>query len=147
MVQRPDSLVWQIVGRNNSFQMKTNGRTRRSGVVIFSSEKGNLVSRSSFKYSGLANTKALDISATAENTAVISVKTNKASTKPKNGQASSDANKCFKRSSASVKSLVAKNYYRRDLEAAALAKYSKVYQANRIAKNVKKAQTSKQGRN
>mmetsp|Transcript_22033 Transcript_22033/g.21178 ORF Transcript_22033/g.21178 Transcript_22033/m.21178 type:complete len:148 (-) Transcript_22033:50-493(-) len=146
MVQCPDSLVWQIVGRNNCFQKKVNGHTKRSGCTIFSAEKGNLASISSFKFSGLANSKAVDISATSDNTTVISVKTSKSSTYPRKAQASSGANKCFKRSSATVKSLVANNYYRRDLEAAALAKYSKVYQANRISKKVRKSHPSKLGR-
>jgi len=147
MVSCPDSLVWQIVGQNNSFQKKVNGSTKRSGATTFSNEKGNLYSVNSFKFSGLANSKAVDVSATSDNTTVISTKTKSAATSPKKSQASAAANKCFKRSSGTVKNLVASNYYRRDLEAAALAKYSAVYKANKISKNVKKGLPVKTGRN
>ena len=147
MVQCPDSLVWQIVGRNNSFQKKVNGQTKRSGATTFSVEKGNLYSKNSFKFSGLANSKAVDISATADNSTAISTKTKSAATSPKKTLASASAGKCFKRSSGTVKSLVAANYYRRDLAKASLAKYSAVYKANRIAKKEKAAVPMKKGRN
>merc|ERR1719183_2664390 len=61
MVNAPDSLVWAIIGQNNSFMKKRNGRSSRTGAVRFSTEKGNLASLSTFKYSGLANSKAIDV--------------------------------------------------------------------------------------
>ena len=62
MVAAADSLVWEIVKNNNSFMRKKNGRTARSGSIRFSTERGNLMSRSTYKYSGLANSKTIDIS-------------------------------------------------------------------------------------
>ena len=56
-----DSLVWLLVKDNNSFLHKR-GRTARSGAVQFSNEPGNLLNVNNFKYSGLANSKAVDVS-------------------------------------------------------------------------------------
>jgi large subunit ribosomal protein L28e len=56
-----ESLVWMLIKNNNAFLQKR-GRTARSGAVQFSSERGNLMNVNSFKYSGLANSKAIDIS-------------------------------------------------------------------------------------
>jgi large subunit ribosomal protein L28e len=60
-MQSADSLIWLLVKDNNSFLHKR-ARTSRAGGVQFSSEPGNLLSVNSFKYSGLANSKAIDIS-------------------------------------------------------------------------------------
>jgi large subunit ribosomal protein L28e len=56
-----DALVWELVKNNNAFLVKRN-RTSRDGAVQFSSEPGNLLNVNSFKYSGLANSKAVDVS-------------------------------------------------------------------------------------
>jgi large subunit ribosomal protein L28e len=61
-----DALVWQLVKDNNAFLVKR-GRTNRDGAVQFSREAGNLLNVNSFKYSGLANRKAVDISAKDKN--------------------------------------------------------------------------------
>ena len=55
------SLVWYLIRDNNSFLVKR-GRTARDGSVQFSSEKGNLMSVNTWKYSGLANEKTIDVS-------------------------------------------------------------------------------------
>jgi hypothetical protein len=55
------SLIWHIIRDNNSFMVKRE-RTSRAGAVQFSSEPGNLLNAHSFKYSGLANNRAIDIS-------------------------------------------------------------------------------------
>ncbi len=56
------ALVWELVKNNNSFLVKRE-RTNRVGAVAFSREPGNLLNVNSAKYSGLANDKAVDISA------------------------------------------------------------------------------------
>ncbi len=55
-----DALVWQLVKDNNAFLVKR-GRTSRDGAVQFSRETGNLLGVNSFKYSGLANSKAVGL--------------------------------------------------------------------------------------
>ncbi len=68
-----DALVWQLVKNNNSFLHKV-GRTNRSGAVQFSSEPGNLMSVNSFKYSGLANSKTIDISSSKKGGVTLKLK-------------------------------------------------------------------------
>ena len=146
MVQCPDSLVWELVKSNNSFMKKVNGRTKRSGTASFSVEKGNLRSTSSFRNSGLANSKAIDIAATSDNRASLSTKTGKAATAPKKAMASSGLNKSFRRVEKTIMSQTANVNYRADLKDDALAKFSIIYRANRAAKGVKKGVPVKEGR-
>jgi len=113
----------------------------------FSVEKGNLRNISSYKFSGIANSKSVDVTCTPANTAILTTKTaSKAATQPKKGSVDIPINKNFKRVTKTIESQIADNYYRPDLKNAALAKYSKVYQANRIAKGIKKAVPVKKGR-
>eukprot|EP00804_Cyclotella_cryptica_P011229 CCRYP_007728-RB/>CCRYP_007728-RB protein AED:0.37 eAED:0.40 QI:1900/0.33/0.5/1/0.66/0.5/4/0/190 len=146
MVAISDSLAWELVKRNNSFMRKKNGQTRRSGAVTFSIERGNLMSKSSYKYSGLANSKSIDITATPDNRAALTKKTKKAASSGKSGNAVIALNKDFRRVENTIKSQATDNYYRPDLKSEALAKYTVVYRANRAAKGVKKAVPIKRGR-
>merc|ERR1712003_334731 len=147
MVQVPDQLVWEIIRRNNSYLLKKNGKTKRSGKVAFSVEKGNLKSLNQLKYSGIANTKVMDIVCTDEHRAQLITKTaSKASTKPNKGRVFTNINKDFRRSESIIMKQTVDNYYRRDLKAAALGKYTKVYQANRRANGITKPVPVKKGR-
>lgn len=146
MVAAPDSLLWELVKNNSSFMRKKNGQTPRSGSVRFSVERGNLLSKSSYKYSGLANSKTIDISATPDNRAALTLKTKKAVNSGKAGRASISLNKDFRRTEMTIRSQATDNYYRPDLKSAALAKYTAVYRSNRVAKGVKKVAPVKKGR-
>ena len=139
MVAAADSLVWELVKNNNSFMRKKSGKTSRSGSVRFSVERGNLASLSTYKYSGIANSKTIDISSTDDNSAALTLKT-------KSGKATIALNKSFRRTAKTITGQAADNYYRSDLKSAALAKYSAVYRGNRAAKGVKKARAVKRGR-
>ena len=145
MVACSDNLVWECIKNNNSFMKKVNGRSKRSGTMRFSVEKGNLRSLSSFKHSGIANSKAVGVSCSDKNSAVLSLKT---ASKSDNTIAVEDIpiNKSFKRVAKTIEGKVASNFYRPDLKGDALAKFSAVYKANRIAKEVKKAVPVKKGR-
>lgn len=56
-----DSLVWLCVKNNNAFLVKRGKKNSRCGATMFSKESGNLLNVNSFKYSGLANSKTIDI--------------------------------------------------------------------------------------
>jgi len=147
MVSCPDSLVWEITRRNTSFMKKRNGKTKRSGVVAFSTEKGNIKSINLFKYSGLANSKTCDVTFTENNGASLLVKTtSKAAAQPKKGKAVIPVKKDFRRVESTIKKSTSDVFYRRDLSAALLGKWTKVYQANRRAKGVKPVVPTKKGR-
>mmetsp|Transcript_114802 Transcript_114802/g.161235 ORF Transcript_114802/g.161235 Transcript_114802/m.161235 type:complete len:151 (+) Transcript_114802:66-518(+) len=147
MVNCPDSLVWELTRSNTSFLKKRNGKTKRSGTISFSTEKGNVKSLNQFKYSGLANSKAANIVCTDNNRANLIVKTaSKAATQPKKGVATIPMNKDFYRVESAIRKHTQDNFYRRDCEAALLGKWTKVYQANRRAKGIKKTVPCKKGR-
>ena len=55
-----EALVWHLIRDNNSFLHKR-GRTNRAGSVQFSSEPGNLMNVNTFKFSGIANNKTIDL--------------------------------------------------------------------------------------
>jgi large subunit ribosomal protein L28e len=148
MVSCPDSLLWEITKRSNSFLVKRNGNTKRSGAVEFSTEKGNIKSLNQFKYSGVANSKVFDVVCTDENKAQLIVKTaSKAGNKPSKAKACIPINRIdFRRGENTIKKNTSETFYRRDLESAALAKWTKVYNANKRAKGVKKLVPVKKGR-
>lgn len=147
MVHAPDSLVWELTRRNTSFMKKVNGRTKRSGAIRFSVEKGNVRSLSQFQYSGLANSKAVDVVCTAANGAELIKKTaSKAHSFPAKATSATPVNKDFRKVESVILGQAIDNYYRPDLKKAVLAKWTKVYQANRRAKGVKKPVPAKKGR-
>ena len=146
MVTCPDSLVWGLTKRNSSFLKKRNGKTKRSDTISFSSEKGNLTSLNQFKYSGLANSKVCDIVCTDDNRASLIVKTASKASQPKKSKAEIPMNKDFRRVESAIRKNTSDVFYRRDLEAAMLGKWTKVYQANRRAKGIKKTVPTKKGR-
>lgn len=147
MVQISDSLLWELTKNNTSFMKKVNGRTKRSGCVKFSTEKGNLKCLSKATYSGLANAKTVDIIATEENQAHMVKKTSsKHHQFPRLGHAVTHIKKDFARAEHVIKTQVVDNFYRPDLKDAVMAKYTKIYEGNRRAKGIKKIVPVKKGR-
>ncbi|KAF9911052.1 hypothetical protein EC991_004925 [Linnemannia zychae] len=101
-------LTWLLIKNNNSFLVK------RSGVQ-FSSEAGNLLNKNSFKFSGLANKKTIDIAAAASGRGVV-VSTPKTKVTLTKG---------IRKSARSVAGLTRAGY-RADLRKAALARVAAV---------------------
>ena len=149
MVNAPDALVWSMVSRHNSFMKKRNGRTRRSGALCFSTEPCNLRSMSSFRDSGLANSKGLDVTSVAGEKGPVlkfSKKTvSKASTPAKSTQVTPLTTSSYRKA---VASLSKQNvHYRADLEADLKAKYDRVANAIKVEKGTRKGYNVKTGRN
>ncbi|KAF9897166.1 60S ribosomal protein L28, partial [Lobosporangium transversale] len=102
-------LTWLLIKNNNSFLVKRNG-------VQFSSEAGNLLNKNSFKYSGLANKKTVDITAAPSGRGVV-VATKKAKVsayKPAKTITKVTLTKGIRKSARSVAGLT-RNGYRPDL--------------------------------
>ncbi|KAL3907620.1 MAG: hypothetical protein SGILL_008797 [Bacillariaceae sp.] len=148
MVFCSDSLVWEITKRNSSFLNKKNGSTKRSGCVEFSTEKGNIKSLNLFKYSGVSNSKVFDVVCTKANKAeLIKKAASKSSDKPSKTKTVIPIKRSdFNRGVSTIKKNTSDVFYRRDLEQAALGKWTKVYQANKRAKGTKKTVPVKKGR-
>jgi large subunit ribosomal protein L28e len=118
-------LVWQIVKNNNAYLVKKCG-------VQFSSEPGNLMNVNSFKYSGIANNKAVIIGSTEKG---VSFATTKASNK--NLKTTAVELKKGARPSANAAKNVLKGY-RPDLSKAAAARVSAILKSKKPAKTIKK---------
>lgn len=69
-----EALVWHLIRDNHSFLVKR-GQTNRSGSVQFSSEPGNVLGVNTFKYSGLANEKTIDLALVSGDKASITLST------------------------------------------------------------------------
>jgi large subunit ribosomal protein L28e len=141
-----DSLVWHLIRDNNSFLVKR-ARTARDGEVQFSKEPGNLMGVNTFKYSGIANSKTIDIASSSKKsgdktipTVGLTVKTGKDANKPK-----ASVTKKNVKNAAEIAELT--KGYRSDLTAAAKVRYAKVYRASTLAKGIKsKKPKAKRGR-
>ncbi|KAK3820304.1 MAG: ribosomal protein L28e [Benniella sp.] len=121
-------LTWLLVKNNNSFLVKRNG-------VQFSSEAGNLLNKNSFKYSGIANKKIIDISAapTGRGVVVATKKSNVPAFKPSKGIHKVTLSKGVRKSARSVAGL-ARSGYRADLRQAALARVAAVLKSQKPVK-------------
>ncbi|KAG0248111.1 60S ribosomal protein L28 [Mortierella polycephala] len=113
-------LTWLLIKNNNSFLVK------RSGVQ-FSSEAGNLLNQNSFKCSGLANKKTIDVSAAPSGRGIV------VSTKTSKGVNKVTLTKGVRKSARSVAGL-ARSGYRADLRKAALARVSAVLASQKPVK-------------
>ncbi|KAF9112839.1 60S ribosomal protein L28 [Mortierella sp. AM989] len=121
-------LTWLLIKNNNSFLVK------RSGVQ-FSSEAGNLLNQNTFKFSGLANNKTIDISAAASGRGVVvaTKKTSVPAFKPSKIIRKVTLSKGIRKSARSVAGLTRAGY-RADLRQAALARVSAVLNSQKTVK-------------
>merc|ERR1712226_684958 len=121
-----DQLVWELVKGQNAFLNK-NLHNR-----WFSKERCNLTGVHSYKYSGLANSKAVGVSAGDQAVIVTKSKATKGKGKPAKGTASTTMKKDVRRMAKALKAEV--GGYRPDLEKASLAKLSAVQKSLRVIK-------------
>ncbi|KAJ3188066.1 hypothetical protein HK101_009236 [Irineochytrium annulatum] len=130
-------LVWMLTRNNSSFLVKRNG-------VQFSREKGNLLNKNSFKYSGVANAKTVDVSAAPKGVVISLRKKGVPASKPGKSVQTATISKGSRRSiNKSVKNM-AKNY-RADLTHAALARVGRIIESQKAPKpqKVRKARGAK----
>mmetsp|Transcript_131445 Transcript_131445/g.195808 ORF Transcript_131445/g.195808 Transcript_131445/m.195808 type:complete len:159 (-) Transcript_131445:64-540(-) len=133
----PADLIWSVVRRNNAFLVK-----RDSGRNQFSSEPGNVMNTHSFKFSGIANLRTVDLapSKRADGSAAVTMTIRSKSGKRRPARAlkktalGKDASKDMRR----VANAVAKEVgggYRDDLKAAALARWTNLHRSILRANN------------
>jgi large subunit ribosomal protein L28e len=139
-----DQVVWAIVNKWNAHQCKRRGgdwgAKAHGNTILFSSEKGNLMNENSYKYSGFANKKAIDLSID-ESKIELGLKTKKGK------YADTKMNKGFRRVVNSIRKQGVTNYYRPDLHNAALARWTALNRAAKVSKGVIKGSKSRGGRN
>ena len=128
----PD-VVWSVVKDTSAHLLKRKA-SRKSGMgkagAQLTLEPNNLTGINSFKYSGLANPQAVDLSIAAdtkgkkENKVQYSVKSAMKTNNPKQGSAKILLSKGAKRSANSIVKSTEARAYRSDLKADALARYT-----------------------
>mmetsp|Transcript_43078 Transcript_43078/g.102283 ORF Transcript_43078/g.102283 Transcript_43078/m.102283 type:complete len:135 (-) Transcript_43078:58-462(-) len=126
MAAAPDQLLWQLVKRNNAFLRKNLNNQ------YFSAEPGNLYNRHSYKYSGLANSKTVDL-APADSAVVL---TKSKPTKGKGKPAKSAYSNTMKRDVRRMMKTVGREVegFRPDLKKASIAKLSAIHKSLRVIK-------------
>eukprot|EP00735_Rhodelphis_limneticus_P004484 TRINITY_DN16075_c0_g1::TRINITY_DN16075_c0_g1_i1::g.13822::m.13822 TRINITY_DN16075_c0_g1::TRINITY_DN16075_c0_g1_i1::g.13822 ORF type:complete len:149 (+),score=52.77,sp/O82204/RL281_ARATH/42.62/5e-22,Ribosomal_L28e/PF01778.12/5.1e-33,Ribosomal_L24e/PF01246.15/0.063 TRINITY_DN16075_c0_g1_i1:50-448(+) len=112
-------LIWQVIRKNNAYLVKRDG-------LQLSSEAANLTHQHSYKFSGLANKKAVAITA-IDGGCKLSIKKKTASRKPASGNATQELKRDFRRVARSISGAL--DSYRPDLKKAALAKWSAIYRS------------------
>mmetsp|Transcript_8023 Transcript_8023/g.8170 ORF Transcript_8023/g.8170 Transcript_8023/m.8170 type:complete len:148 (-) Transcript_8023:51-494(-) len=140
-----DSLVWDLIKFNHCFLHKQQ-KTKRLGAVQFSCEPGNLMSVNTLKYSGIANSKTIDLSTTKDNTIQMKLKATKKANKPSKHVFSTPLRKDKVVSLRTIKRAACSQFYRPDLTSAAVARYMRLYRDVRIKKGIEKAPRQKLGR-
>jgi len=115
-----DEIMWAVLRKHNSFIVK---RER----TIFSAEPGNLRNVHSFKYSGLARRRVVDVTAATTGGVNLAFKSAKIErgNRPKTMFYSQTLKRDFRPVAASIRRTVAK-YKRPELRAAALARFTRV---------------------
>jgi len=128
-------LTWMLLRKNTCFNVKRAGRT-------FTHEPNNLLNQSSFKHSGLANNKAVGMTASKDNGVVLSLKSKGPNKRrPARSTTSATLNRDFRRVAKTISKDV--KAYRPDLEKVALARWTKIYQSQRLASGIRKPKRSR----
>merc|ERR1719272_998265 len=129
-------LQWMLVKNNHSFLVKR----KTNGGVQFSSEPNNLMNLNTFKFSGLANAKAVGVSMNEAGKIVLTTKRTKngAGRKPKTLNTvtvltkHNSGKKC--RGAEAVRSATQKSFYRADLSQYAVARYHALNKSKKLRK-------------
>merc|ERR1711998_134270 len=125
-------LIWACVKNNSAFLVQ---QCKNNGKVTFTTEPNNLTGKNTFKFSGLANKKAVGVSANADGGCVLSVKAKKGSAtrKPVKMFSKFTLTKDFRRVAKTIVNETSGNHYRADLKDAALARWSAIHKSQKAA--------------
>ena len=132
----PD-VIWNLVRDTSCFTLKRRV-SRRTGMgkagVHLTLEPNNLTGINSFKYSGLANAKAVGIEPAEDGKGIVLTTKSKKSDrvrKPVKSLNKVTLTKPFRKTAKTIMSQTSGNFYRADLERAALAKWSIIHRSQK----------------
>ncbi|CAM9247265.1 unnamed protein product [Sphacelaria rigidula] len=121
-----------------------------SGKTVLSAEPNNLMNVNSFKYSGLANSKAVGVEFAKDSKgrpcAAMTLKSSKNTLKPKKSVGKSIVKKTFPSVAGAISKQTKGANYRPDMERAALARWSQIHRALRVQKGEQKPMVINTGR-
>lgn len=122
------TIQWDLLKNNNRYLVKRNGFT-------FSSDPLNLTGKNSFKFSGLANSKAVGVNV-VNGKVTLQTKRTRASRRPSQCITSTQLNRARRsgknRAAQVIKSKLANVGYRADLTNYAIARYHALRRATKV---------------
>ncbi|XP_048022323.1 60S ribosomal protein L28 isoform X1 [Chanodichthys erythropterus] len=118
-------LQWMVIRNASSFLIKRNKQT-------YSTEPNNLKSRNAFRFNGLIHQKTVGVEPAADGKGVVVVLKKRAGQrKPATSYEKITINKNSRATLASVRNIIRKNKYRRDLRTAALRRVSAILRSQK----------------
>jgi len=131
------AVQWELLKKSNRFLVKRNG-------VQFSSDPLNVTNVHSFKYSGLANSKAVGVNV-VNNKVVLQTRRTRSVRRPAKSIISTPLNRHQRagsnRAAAVIKAATVGSFYRPDLTKHAIARYHALRRATSLKGGVAKKQT------
>uniref|UniRef100_A0AAQ5Z5C0 Large ribosomal subunit protein eL28 n=1 Tax=Amphiprion ocellaris TaxID=80972 RepID=A0AAQ5Z5C0_AMPOC len=118
-------LQWMVIRNCSSFLIKRNGQT-------YSTEANNLKSRNSFRFNGLVHKKTVGVQPAADGKGVVVVlKKRRGQHKPATSYEKITINKNSRATLNSLRHIIRKNNYRKDLRMAALRRASAILKSQK----------------
>ncbi|XP_049593922.1 large ribosomal subunit protein eL28 [Syngnathus scovelli] len=132
------NLQWMVIRNCSSFLLKRNGQT-------YSTEPNNLKSRNAFRFNGLVHKKTVGVQPAPDGKGVVVlVKKRKGQHKPANSYNKITINKNARATLNSLRNIINKNKYRRDLRMAALRRASAILKSQKpVVVKKKRARAAK----
>uniref|UniRef100_A0A8C9TTJ5 Large ribosomal subunit protein eL28 n=2 Tax=Scleropages formosus TaxID=113540 RepID=A0A8C9TTJ5_SCLFO len=118
-------LQWMVIRNCSSFLIKRNGQT-------YSTEPNNLKSRNSFRFNGLVHRKTVGVEPAADGKGIVVVLKKRAGQrKPVSSYERITINKNSRATLSSLRHIIRKNRYRKDLRMAALRRASAILKSQK----------------
>ncbi|XP_053307457.1 60S ribosomal protein L28 [Spea bombifrons] len=118
-------LQWMVIRNCSSFLVKRNKQ-------VFSTEPNNLKARNSFRYNGLVHKKTVGVEPAADGKGVIVIlKKRTGQRKPATSYEKITVNKNSRATLSSLRHIIRKNNYRKDLRMAALRRASAIIRSQK----------------
>merc|ERR1711970_3112 len=118
-------LQWMVIRNCSSFLLKRNGQT-------YSTEANNLKNRNSFRFNGLVHRKTVGVQPAADGKGVVVVLKKRAGQrKPGKQYEKITVNKNSRATLRSIRHIISKNKYRKDLRMAALRRASAILKSQK----------------
>ncbi|KAJ8286580.1 hypothetical protein GJAV_G00040790 [Gymnothorax javanicus] len=124
-VNMSSHLQWMVIRNCSSFLIKRNGQT-------YSTEPNNLKSKNSFRFNGLVHRKTVGVEPAADGKGVVVVLKKRAGQrKPATSYEKITINKNSRATLSSLRHIIRKNNYRKDLRMAALRRASAILKSQK----------------
>nr|AFM86135.1 60S ribosomal protein L28-like protein [Callorhinchus milii] len=134
----PSHLQWMVIRNCSSFLIKRNKQ-------VYSTEPNNLKARNSFRYNGLIHRKTVGVEPAADGKGIVVVLKKRAGQrKPATSYEKITVNKNARATLNSLRHIIRKNNYRRDLRMAAIRRASAILKSQKpVVVKKKRTRTAK----